>query len=58
MTTEEYRAAFESGYFYGRIDAINALPYDDRTPLAKRESTEVIASESDDNGLRPLPAAD
>lgn len=55
MSVDDYRAAFESGYFYGRIDAINAVPYDDRTPLAKRENTEVIA---DDNGLRPLPPAD
>ncbi|MEK5395997.1 hypothetical protein [Paenibacillus sp. FSL K6-2859] len=40
MTTKEYREAFECGYFYGRIDAINGAEYDDRTPLAKREETE------------------
>lgn len=43
LDAQEYRAAFECGYFYGRIDAINALPYDDRTPLARREKTEVSA---------------
>lgn len=43
MSVDDYRAAFEAGYFYGRIDAINALPYDDRTPLAKRRDTEVTA---------------
>ncbi|WP_178944194.1 hypothetical protein [Paenibacillus odorifer] len=52
MSTEEYRAAYECGYMYGRIDAINAAPYDDRTPLAKRENSEVSAD------VRPLPAAD
>lgn len=47
MSTEEvggaYRAGYEAGYMYGRIDAIKAVPYDDRTPLAKRENTEVSA---------------
>jgi hypothetical protein len=47
MTTEEYREVYAIGYFYGRIDAINALPYDDRTPLAKRENTEVTADDSE-----------
>lgn len=47
MSSEDYRAAFEAGYFYGRIDAINAAAYDDRTPLAKRENTEVIADDSE-----------
>ncbi|MNC23467.1 hypothetical protein D3C75_714960 [compost metagenome] len=51
MSTDEvggaYRAGYEAGYIYGRIDAINALPYDDRTPLAKRESTEVSADDSE-----------
>lgn len=58
MSTEDYRAAFEAGYFYGRIDAINAQPYDDRTPLQKREDTEVSANV---DGLFPagrtVPAA-
>ena len=40
MSGDDYRAGFEAGYFYGRIDAIKAVPYDDRTPLAKRENTE------------------
>lgn len=56
MSVDDYRAAFESGYFYGRIDAINAVPYDDRTPLAKRENTEVSADV--DTARRTLPAAD
>lgn len=43
MTTEEYREVYAMGYMYGRIDAINAVPYDDRTPLTKREDTEVSA---------------
>jgi hypothetical protein len=43
MSAEEYRAGYEAGYMYGRIDAINAVPYDDRTPLAKREDAEVSA---------------
>lgn len=41
MSTDEvggaYRAGYEAYYMYGRIDAISAVPYDDRTPLAKRE---------------------
>lgn len=53
MNNDDYRAGYEAGYMYGRIDAIKAVPYDDRTPLAKRENTEVTA-----DGPGPLPAAD
>jgi hypothetical protein len=47
MSADEYRAGYEAGYMYGRIDAINAQPYDDRTPLAKRENTEEDAEGSE-----------
>jgi hypothetical protein len=40
MNADDYRAGYTAGYMYGRIDAINALPYDDRTPLAKREEAQ------------------
>lgn len=40
MSVDDYRAAFESGYMYGRIDAIQGAEYDDRTPLAKREEAQ------------------
>ncbi|MEC0167882.1 hypothetical protein [Paenibacillus graminis] len=56
MRDDHYRAAFEAGYFYGRIDAINALPYDDRTPLARREDTEVSADV--EPAGRTFPAAE
>ncbi|WP_419884851.1 hypothetical protein [Paenibacillus sp. B-A-8] len=55
MSVDDYRAGYTAGYMYGRIDAINALPYDDRTPLAKREGTEVTA---DNDGLRSLSTAE
>ncbi|MEK3988021.1 hypothetical protein MHB77_32355 [Paenibacillus sp. FSL K6-3166] len=45
MSTDDYRAGYEAGYMSGRIDAIKAEPYDDRTPLAKRENTEVSADD-------------
>jgi len=48
MSTDDYRAGYEAGYLYGRIDAINAVHYDDRTPLAKRENTEG-KTKGDDN---------
>lgn len=48
MTTDDYRAGYEAGYMYGRVDAISAVPYDDRTPLAKREDTEA-ETKGDDN---------
>lgn len=54
LDAQEYRKAFECGYFYGRIDAINAVPYDDRTPLAKREDTEVSADDSESQGRDSL----
>lgn len=53
MNADDYRAGYEAGYMYGRIDAINAEPYDDRTPLAKREDTEVSA-----DGHGPLSTAE
>lgn len=56
MSVDNYRAAFEAGYFYGRIDAINGAEYDDRTPLAKREETEGDTDVDADG--RTLPAAD
>ncbi|WP_342439312.1 hypothetical protein NSS79_10575 [Paenibacillus sp. FSL L8-0436] len=48
---EAYRAGYAAGYMYGRIDAINGAAYDDRTPLTKREDTEVRADDVD--GLFP-----
>lgn len=56
MSAEDYRAGYEAGYMYGRIDAINSVPYDDRTTLAKREDTEVSADV--DTARRTLPPAD
>ncbi|WP_449600323.1 hypothetical protein [Paenibacillus sp. Marseille-Q9583] len=47
MTTDDYRAGYEAGYMRGRIDAIKAEEYDDRTPLAKRENTEARADGSE-----------
>lgn len=47
MTTDEYREVYAMGYMYGRIDAINAVPYDDRTPLAKREDAEEVTDDSE-----------
>lgn len=41
MSTEDYRAGYAAGYMYGRIDAIKAAEYDDRTPLQKRNDTGV-----------------
>lgn len=55
MCVDDFRAGYAAGYMYGRIDAIKAEPYDDRTPRAKRENTEVSA---DDIGLRTLSTAD
>ncbi|MNY59006.1 hypothetical protein D3C86_1954070 [compost metagenome] len=52
MSAEDWKAAYECGYMYGRIDAIQGAEYDDRTPLAKRTDTGVIAD------VRPLPAAE
>lgn len=52
MSADDYRAGYTAGYMYGRIDAIKAVPYDDRTPLAKREDTEVSAD------VRTLSTAD
>lgn len=47
MITDNYRAGYEAGYMRGRIDAIKAEPYDDRTPLARRKETEVSADDSE-----------
>ncbi|MEK5414371.1 hypothetical protein [Paenibacillus sp. FSL L8-0708] len=51
MSVDEYREIYAMGYMYGRIDAIQGADYDGRTPLAKRESTEVIADD-DSESLR------
>ncbi|PAD72424.1 hypothetical protein CHH67_22550 [Paenibacillus campinasensis] len=32
---DSYRNAYKAGYFYGRIDALNGAPYDDRTVLER-----------------------
>lgn len=37
---EEYRKAFEAGYFYGRMDALKGREYDDRTPLDRKKAEE------------------
>ncbi|WP_338461590.1 hypothetical protein V5G20_17870 [Brevibacillus borstelensis] len=37
-TTDDLRYWYEMGYFYGRLDALNGKPYDDRTPLERIET--------------------
>lgn len=42
LDAQEYRKAFEAGYMYGRIDAIQGADYDDRTPLQKRRDSDDV----------------
>jgi hypothetical protein len=47
MSVNDYRAGYEAGYMYGRIDAIKSESYDERTPLQRRDDSEVSASDSE-----------
>lgn len=54
MTNADYRAGYEAGYMWGRIDALKDAPYDDRTPLQKRKE----GADDVEPARRTLPAAE
>lgn len=46
MYEEWWRKAYEMGYYYGRLDEMNAKPYDSRTP-SKRGKAEETEEDAD-----------